>query len=154
MLEYQVTLYSAPIQREGLTSARYSTQNFKSSEEPLIRTEKEIHIRISNRVKASLGTAGSLIQEVVCGASRNKREGIRAECSAEHSSLTPGDIQLKGFCLQVSLPQGMLEQHPQKGDPLMANGQMQGAVCIPEGLLCPQNPCVGRRQGSTLWVFS
>lgn len=69
-------------------------------------------------------------------------------------SLTPGDIQLRGFCLQVSLTQEMLERHPRKGDPLMANDEMQEAVCIPEGLLFPQNPCIRRHRGSTLWVFS
>lgn len=75
VLEYQVTFYSPPVQREGLTSARYRTQNFKSSEEPLVRTEKEIHIRVGSRAKASLGTASSLTQEAVCGASGNKRRG-------------------------------------------------------------------------------
>lgn len=34
-LKHQVTDLSPQIQREGLTSARYSTQNFRSSDEPL-----------------------------------------------------------------------------------------------------------------------
>lgn len=73
-LKYQVTLYSPPNRREGLTSARYSTQNFKSSEEPLKGTERKTHFRIGYTVKASLGTVSYVTQEAVCGAFLNKRK--------------------------------------------------------------------------------
>lgn len=89
-LQYRVTPYSPLVQREGLTSARYSTQNFKSSEEPLIRTEKKVRVRIGNEVKASLGTAALLPRRlyVVPPGTRGRRGQVWEQNTVQHNSLT------------------------------------------------------------------
>lgn len=127
----QVPGHTPPNQREGLTSARYSTQNFKSSEEPLKRTEKKTHIRIGYPAKALLGTVSISPRRlrVVPPLTRERRGQVwGAEQSLEQSSLThpssdadPGNART-----------------PFSGDPLTSNGQVQGVICIPEGLLPPR----------------
>lgn len=90
LLQYQITLYSPLVQREGLTSARYSTQNFKSSEEPLRRTEKKAGVRIGNGVKASLSAAALSPRRlcVVPPRTRGRRGQVWEQNTVEHNSLT------------------------------------------------------------------
>lgn len=71
-LKHQVSDLSPQIQREGLTSARYSTQNFRSSEEPS-GTKSKTCITIGYRVSGvCLSRAGCLAQRAVCGTSWKK----------------------------------------------------------------------------------
>lgn len=81
---------SPQIQREGLTSARYSTQNFRSSEEPLREQKGRLALELATESTVCLSTTSSLTQRAECGTSckkRKKGQALGAGKSQEESPL-------------------------------------------------------------------